>query len=442
MLEGIEAVAPALDSTPAIETTPVETTETTDAPAPEGTEAPAGGEGGDAPVEGAEETELPGEPEDEGIETDARTMDKATRDTIAALKKTNPAAAKLLAKQYYGRQAYEKEFPTVQDARRAKATIESLGGEDGITELQNKVQDYTTEMEQFANGDRSLVETLYKSNAESTVKMVEAALDIFAENKNMEALDSVLMRPMVQRLNDAGLSKSLVAMADFLKVGKGQEAYDLLQNIGEWLAKLTGDAEKMKATRTQVDPREKSFQEREQKLQQQEKENKERAIGDEVKRLNSEKLATTLAPFFKELKLSGEGQREFSQNLKQKVWAAMNADKVFRRQVQANIAKGDQAYVAKFINAKFNELLPGIFRNYKNTLYPNLSRSATPTPKPNGQTPVNGRTPAKPAAAVEGQAIQVKDAPAFEEVDWSKTNDTTWAKGFAHLKNGKYVYFH
>ena len=36
----------------------------------------------------------------------------------------------------------------------------------------------------------------------------------------------------------------------------------------------------------------------------------------------------------------------------------------------------------------------------------------------------------------------MKDAPAFEDVDWEKTPDILWASGKAHLKNGKYITFY
>ena len=237
---------PVADSpTPETPESPTPETPTPETPTPETPETPEGGE----------EEELPGDPGDEdAISTDARTMDKQTREAIAKLKKSDPAAAKLLAKQFYGRQAYEKEFPTVQDARQAKATIESLGGEEGISKLNEEVQDYRTEIEQFANGDPALIEQLYKCNPESTAKMVEAALDVFEKNNNVAALDQVILAPMVRRLQQVGLHGHLLKAAEFIKAGKGQEAYDTLGAVGEWLAKLTGDAEKMSNTRTDDRP--------------------------------------------------------------------------------------------------------------------------------------------------------------------------------------------
>ncbi len=242
-------IAPAATETPTLETPEVETPETPS----EGETPSSEGEGGEVTEE-----ELPGDPgEGDSVDTDGRTLDQKTSTTIAQLKKlskaaTNPEdqkilaeAAKNLADKHFRFKAYEKEFPTVQDARQAKATLESLGGEEGITSMQEEVSDYRKEIEQFSNGDRGLIEQLYKGNPESTVKMVEAALDVFRENNNIAALDQVLMAPIVQRLQQVGLHSNLLKAAEFIKAGEGQKAYDTLGAIGEWLAKVTGDAENL-----------------------------------------------------------------------------------------------------------------------------------------------------------------------------------------------------
>ena len=444
------AIAPGTEIAPATETPAVETPETPIVETPGEGETSGAGEGGG---DGGEETELPGDPgEGDAVDTDGRTLDQKTSATIAQLKKlskaaTNPEdqkilaeAAKNLADKHFRFKAYEKEFPTVQDARQAKATLESLGGEEGITAMQEEVTDYRKEIEQFSNGDKGLIENLYKGNPESTVKMVEAALDVFRDNNNVAALDQVLMAPIVERLKQVGLHGNLVKAANFVKEGKGQEAYDTLGAIGEWLAKVTGDAESLAKNRTTKDPREEQFAQREQKIQQQERDTNTRMLSEEITKLNNRDMAKVLDPFFKELRFNHDGKREFAQNLLTKVWAAMKADAVYLRQAQAIRGKGDNARTAQFINAKFAEKLPAIFRSYKNTLYPNLAKAAA---KPNGKDlpPAAGGKPA-PKPAATGMAIKVADAPAFDDVDWTKTPDSLWMRGFAHLKNGKYVNYH
>lgn len=445
-MDGIEAVVaavPGTETTPAEPTTP-ETPEPTTPETPETPETP-GSEEAPTTEGGGEEEELPGEPEaDDAIETDGRALDEKTRKMVAELKKTNPAAAKALADQFYRRLAYEKEFPTVQDARRAKATIDSLGGEEGVTALQNEVADYRGEIEQFANGDPELVQQLYKSNPESTVKMVEAALDTFMQNNNTEAIKRVLLPHMAAEFAQGPLAASLIKAAKFIEEGKGQEAYDALGAIGNWLAKMKTDAEALTSGKSKApDPREKQLQQQQETFNKEKREFETRTLSNEITAVNNTALKTVLDPFFKDAGIkTPEGRREFTQNLMNKVWAAMKADKVYVRQANTIRDKGDNARTVQFITAKFKEVLPGVFRSYKNSLYPSLSRTAA---KPSTPAPTNGKPDAKPAAPagqLEGKALKVADAPAFDDVDWTKTDDMTWARGYAHLKTGKYVYFH
>jgi hypothetical protein len=425
------------------------TPETPESPTPE-TPIP---ETGAEPTEvGGEDEPLPGEPEDTSIETDGRTLDKQTSENIAALKKlaktvTDPAqqkilaeAAKNLADKHFRFKAYEKEFPTVQEARQAKATLESLGGEEGITELQTEMQDWRTEADQFAKGDRALLEKLNKANPESTVTMLGHGIDILTEGGNIEALDKVILKPMVERLKQAGFHSSVLKAAEFVKEGKGQEAYDQLGLIGDWLTKVAKTAGEV-STKKAPDPREAALTEREQKIQQQEKENYDRSIGTEVAKSNNLALDKHLRPFFKTVGLDNDGKREFTQAVQSKIWAAMKADKVFQRQAHAIKAKGDPARTASFIAAKFDELSAGIFNRHKNTMYPNLVKSAAT----NGKTvpAANGKQPVKPAPqAADGATKAIKVAtPAPNEVDWAKDpGDKLWARGLFYKPNDTKLY--
>jgi len=87
----------------------------------------------------------------------------------------------------------------VQDARQAKATIDALGGQEGINATAREVQDYRTEVEQFSNGDRDLIEKLYKGNPDSTVRWLSCTRHLRGE-RNQKAIDDLLLHPIVQRL--------------------------------------------------------------------------------------------------------------------------------------------------------------------------------------------------------------------------------------------------
>ena len=119
-------------------------------PGAEGTPAPEG-----APAEGGEPTPEGGEPKPEtppeetdpeaGLHEDSRIVDVKTRQQIAELRKTNPALAKVASDAIFGRQAVMKEFPeaksigdVLKSVRAQRATLEAVGGEEGITKLNGK----------------------------------------------------------------------------------------------------------------------------------------------------------------------------------------------------------------------------------------------------------------------------------------------------------------
>jgi hypothetical protein len=102
------------------------------------------------------------------------------------------------------------------------------------------------------------------------------------------------------------------------------------------------------------------------------------------------------------------------------------------------MAKKDPAASARFINAKFAELLngpDGIFIKVRNEMYPNIGRAKKPA-----------IVPAKPGA--NGQPPKTAYAggrPKFQDVSWEseggKTSDIMWIRGEAILKDGKQIKF-
>ena len=375
------------------------------------------------------------------LEADGRKVtDVNLRKGIAELAKTDKVAAKAVRDAYFGRQAVMQEFPeakglgeVLKNIRGMKATIDSLGGEEGITGLQDEVQDYRNEIAQFAAGDSALIEQLYQANPESTAVMVGNALTLL-ESKNKVAFDNVIAPALAKRLGEVNFTSGLVNLANLIKEGKGQEAYDLVAEFGKWTANINDMAKKAGETRAAVDPRKTDLDTREQTIAQKERESFERTVGQDVTRQSNAAMSPIVEPLFKQLKLSNEGRREFVNSLQSRIWAAMKADKVFQRQARAIMDQGDGEKSARFIALKYRELLPDAFRRLRNDMYPNLTNAAA-RPKPGA----NG-APAKPGAPVITSKPGQK--PKREDVDWEKTADVQWVAGKGvTLKNGQVVNF-
>jgi hypothetical protein len=401
-------------------------------------EGAEGGEGGDGEGgEGKDEGEQGEESDGSEFETDGRKIDDATKKALAALKKVNPEAAKRAAESYFKHQAYQKVFPTVHEARGAKATIQALGGQEGIKNLQTKVSDYDSEITQFANGDPQLVTKLWQADPKGVELSTAASIELIAKS-DAEMFDRVISGPMVARLEKAGLYQSLGALAEHIKAGDGDKAYALLQNISKWFDGAKTMSEKQLELKSKADPEREALTREKQEFEQQKVKEFEKKIATNANTLQNTAMSKVVDPFFKDIKMPNEGRREFVQNLQRKVWAAMKADDAFQMQARAVQKEGDAQATAEFIAEKFEELLPGIFRTYRNSLYPNYARMGT---KPaNGAGAVAGGKGAAPGAKPPIN-VAAGARPKHTDVDWTKTSTTDWILGKATLVNGKRITF-
>lgn len=431
-----------------------------DAPATEVVETPGtgGGEGGtDTPPAGTDDERLPGDtstdehPEHEDIEQDGRKMDQRTRDAIKKLSETDPEAAKAVRDAYFSKQSVMAEFPECKDLRQAirsirtqKATLEAVGGSEGIQKLQDDVKGWNTEMDQFAKGDRNLIEQLHNENPNSLMLAARNSLELLAE-KNPNLLQQAMLPTFVNLAKTAELPKYLSEALKHCVDGKGQEAYDAIQKISVWLGQLEKASGDITKNRDTVDPRTRELDERENRVKQSEQQSYDREISNGVTKLNNVAMDKITKNLFSQLKLNGEGRRDFTQSLMERVWAAMKLDKQFVTLSNSIKSKGDAQRTAQFVADKFEELLPDVFDKYKNIRYPSIpNRQAAPKngAAPNGKPAPNGKAPAAPAPKV-GDATMVMKKPASHEIDWTKTTDEMYhvgrGTGEAVLTNGKRV---
>lgn len=398
------------------------------------------GEGeGEGAGEGDGEDGAEAEGDGSEFETDGRKIDDATKKALAALKKVDPAAAKRVAEAYFElNNGFKKVFKTVHEARGAKATIDSLGGQEGIQEIQSEVSDYRNEIAQFAKGDVALINNLWEANPEGLELSAAASIE-FLGQKNAEAFDRVVVPAMVARLEKAGFFTGMTELAEHIKAGDGQKAYDLLQKIGKFFGDAKAMQKKQLELKSRVDPDRQKLEQDRADFEKKKSVEFENRIAANANQLNNRAMSKIVEPFFKDMKLPTEGRRRFVQGLQAEIWSAMKADKAFQVQARTIQKQGDEAETAQFISEKFSELLPGIFQKYRNEVYPNYSRLKTVKPK------VGGGNGAAATGGGAGAGATIKVAlgarPRHEDVSWAsdggKTTDIDWIRGIAYLKNGK-----
>ena len=435
-------------------TSEIETPSTDTAPGgePGGTGEVSGGDRDSAPAseiesaepsEGEAQPEGEGEPDTEGF--DGRMVDDKTRKALAALKKVDPASAKLLSDTYHRTARIMKDVgaqnlsEAVNKVAAMSATLESVGGAEGLMALNDEVEGFRTETTQFANGDIELPRALYKENPQGLIRSIKASLQVVAE-ANAEHFKEAIMDSVVERLDQAGMYNSIPALLKLIEEGKGPEAYQLTQNIDKWLNDAKSLREKALKVKAEKDPEREKFDKERQEFEQQKAQAYTDQIGATVNRMNNSAMSRVVEPFFKELRLTDPaGRADFVDVLQNSIWKAMRDDKTFQMQAKAIKARGDAHATAEFFNQKFRELLPVHFRAKRNALYPSYAtRKVTPITNGNGK-PAAAK-PAVAAAAGTGPT-QITGRPRHEDVDWGKTQTIDYIKGLAVLKNGRSVKF-
>jgi hypothetical protein len=386
----------------------------------------------------------PGEPkpgEEPVIETDGRKIEAAARQALADLKKTNPTAAKVFKDAYFGNQAVIKEIPeakttgdVIKAIRGMTATLDAVGGDTGIQELQTEVGDYRKEIQQFAEGDVKFIEDLYSEEKPHVLARAgRNVLDVL-RRKNGQAYADAVTPSFDTEFESNGIYKDFAQVVEFIKEGKGQEAYDLALKLGKWFGAVRDQAKKVTDTAKSApkDSESERNEARARELDQKEASIYTRDASANVDRLNNSEINKLTGPLARDLKLSADGKADFENGLRSRIWKKMAADKVYVQRAQALRNKGDMDKHVKFVHNKFAELLQDEFETYRNIRYPNMG--SKPAPKAPPAAPTNGQKP-HVVTSLPGQR------PKHQDVDWSKTPDVLYMTGSAVLKNGKTVKF-
>src|SRR5437879_431417 len=156
----------------------VETPEVVETPAP--IETPES-DGLEAPVETPEGEQPEGIETPEGETPDVVAGPDKIKAHIEALKKTDPVLAKEIKNLFFAADALKKEIPGgLPEIRQMKATIDELGGADGIESIKAEKAEWAQIDADFAAGNVKVLDKFAEVNPEGFSKLIPAALDNLA----------------------------------------------------------------------------------------------------------------------------------------------------------------------------------------------------------------------------------------------------------------------
>lgn len=380
---------------------------------PEAVEAPAEPES----VEPVEATPEPVEASSEPLPAEVAKLLREMRDANPA----NDAVSKTLKNAYYQQRAFADVFPTVDDARSMKATMDALGGSEGLSSLQENAA-YVEEFNRMAEeGDPSLIQAWVSESPEGFKKIVPTVLSEYAR-LDPAGYNAALRGPLVSALEGSNLRQTVARAIDMMQMGQTDLAGRELTEIANWLTGLS--QEQAKAVQPQFAPPP-EFTAREQALAQHEEQMYQDNVVGNVGGWLEEKINTALKPLSKQ-PLSTDARKDLVQSIITDIDNALGQDKGYQTQINMLSRAKDVSRTADYIKANVSRLVQRSTNAVYSRRYGNVPAVKTAAPA------------TKTATATSG-VHQMTVRPRAEDIDTDRTDTGMLMRHQAILRNGTKV---
>ena len=177
-------------------------------------ETPEVSQGAETQVEQPETpTEQPQtEGQQQSFDAQGKPTPQALKNAFDKLAEGDKKIADHLRGRYFKAQEYERLFPTPKDALMAKETLETLGGEEGLEQLQQERQQYAAELAMFAEGNPKLLDDLIADSKDGFIKLAPEAFDRL-RSIDPQLYNSVALGGFSDILKSSGFPDGLNTMA-------------------------------------------------------------------------------------------------------------------------------------------------------------------------------------------------------------------------------------
>jgi len=393
-------------------------------------------------VEGAEETQQSDQSEKK---IDARTNPAAIRTALKAFRDSAPENAPVARElnNAYGRySAYKQEFPTVAAARDARALLDAVGGNEGLTTLQATVRSVNETDALLYAGDGKVLDSLYddmKSAGKQAAfsKLASPFLDKLRQ-VDEDGYFEVLRPHFFQGLVDVGLPTVIQSLNKILSGEKPdlEAAKTLLGEVNGWFDNLKKSVDGK--DKSKLDPERQAFEQERTEFQTAKQKEFQTGVANACDSANNRELGTELkkylsSPFFKNL--SQEGKVDLGSGIKAQLFAELKADKAYQDQMDAlfSVPNPDKAKIEQYHQSKVRQIASRIVKSVVERRYPNYqSKGAVAKPPVKAAAVSTTQQPAKPKF--------LTSRPSIDQLDMTKDPDMLLKfSGRGYMKNGTFV---
>lgn len=387
--------------------------------------------------DGAEDSADHAAGEQSDSRADGRTLPKNIQGALKTMKEAHPELAKELEelrKGYFDSRGHREFFKNPAEARQAKATLDLVGGSQGIANLQSQVAAIEMVDGALEAGDPQVLDDMFADFGEGMKKLAPEYL------ARLDKLDpqacGAAVQPFTYRaLEHAELGPRLSEAFAAIEANKPDEAKTLLKNIYRW---LEGQKQLAGQRRTE-DPERAKFKTEVDKFNQTKEQNFRQDIGRQTVSHQHQQISSALAPYLKTRSLSAEAKQDLTEGVNGEVNRLLRADKNYQDQVKALLSSRtrDQAGIIRYINSVVAEAVPKAARAVWTRRYGSMPATRSAAAAGAGQDKNKAAAGAtKPNPAGTSAPIKLTAKPNRNDIDWSKTKDIMFITSKAYMKNG------
>jgi hypothetical protein len=391
---------------------------------------------------GADKPGIDGKPQADA-QLDGRTMPPKVRETLDALKATDPKAHAWMKDRLFENREFKKELPGgLAELKTLKTEVATFKKDfPDVAAVKTEIAEWRGIDEAWNKADPKVIDTWFDMNPEATAKLVPVAMNKLAST-NPEHYQHYMAQVLRNTLVQSGVKQNLGFLNRLISAGDKDGATALLKEVTDWMAAVDDTAQKAPVAPQKdpkVDDRNKSLDDRESKIWANETAGQINPFRASLIR----KEATQYLP--KGAELDDETFEALDRQISVYMDKEFAADPDFIKTFAAYSEAKDTAGLVAYMRQKLETVLrsqPG--RNGQPAKMGPVERAvklffrgATPAKK----APVAGTV--KPGAAAQPQKgwTKVAAGPKPHEIDRTQSDFGMIAKQQAILKDGKKVYW-
>lgn len=374
----------------------------------------------DTQIDAAEQS--PEEVQQSEQSSDGRRGPANIRQSIKAASEALPEQAgtlKELGNAYFRAEAYSKVFPKVEEAQAAKQLIEGVGGIDGITTIQQRMQGYDAQEAGLEAGDPAVLDSFFKDYPEGAATLAPHYLDLLAKS-NPDAFETTVAPHAISLLAKAGMVNHIAQMAAETDPARLQQ---MAKQANDWMKQQSDNIKQIQQA-PKKDPREDQFKQRATEQDHREEQFFSSQVDTAVNAKSQGDVTKVVDQYAKTYKLNDVQKARFGTSLMTRVVQEMLADDTFKKQDGIRRTSKDIEKVASFRAAEFNRRLPDAAFKEAQELYGATARPAAKT----GEV-----KPGQAKTAPGGGPLLVSRAMNIEDLDMRKDPD-----GYLFIANKGY----